>query len=70
MDSSGEPHSYSIEQLEAELETSRRELKRREQMWESQLNIAARVHRSLLPKPVSHPHIEVEVRYVPMTVPE
>ncbi len=66
MDSSGEPHSRSIEQLEAELETSRREMERREQMWESQLNIAARVHRSLLPKPVFHPRIEVEVRYVPM----
>ena len=66
MASNGKPDSPSVEQLEAELQAVRRELERREQMWESQLNIAARVHRSLLPKSVSHPRIEVEVRYVPM----
>ncbi|MCH7990269.1 MAG: SpoIIE family protein phosphatase [Planctomycetes bacterium] len=66
MASGDKPDSPSVEQLEAELQAARRELERREQMWESQLNIAARVHRSLLPKSVSHPRIEVEVRYVPM----
>ncbi len=66
MASSDKRNSRVIEQLETELQAARRELERREQRWQSQLNIAARVHRSLLPKPVRHPLIEVEVRYVPM----
>ena len=66
MASSDKPNSRSVEQLEAELADVRRELKHREQTWQSQLDIAARVHESLLPKPVRLPRIEVEVRYAPM----
>ena len=55
----------SFDQLEAELTATKQELKQRKQAWQRQLQIAARVHASLLPKPIRHPQISVDVRYVP-----
>ena len=55
-----------IQQLEAELAATKRELKRREQEWRRQLDIAARVHHSRLPCPVRHPRIDIDTRYVPL----
>ncbi len=55
-----------IQQLEAELAAVKRELERRDQAWQAQLQIAARVHDSLLPRPVRHPQIDIDTRYVPV----
>ena len=55
-----------IQQLEAELSAVKRELERRDQAWQGQLQIAARVHESLLPRPVRHPQIDIDTRYVPV----
>ena len=48
-----------LAEIERELEISRTRLKR-------QLRLAAKVHDSLLPKPVRHDRILVDVRYVPV----
>lgn len=58
-------HPESLEQLQSELAAAKRELEWREQRWQAQLKIAARVHESLLPRPVRRPWIEVDTRYVP-----
>ncbi len=55
-----------IEQLEAELAAVKRELERRDQAWQAELQIAARVHESLLPRPVRHPQIDIDTRYIPV----
>lgn len=57
--------SLTIEQLETELDAVRRELTRREQMHQAHMQLAVRVHQSLLPRPVRHPRIEIDTRYVP-----
>jgi len=59
-----QPHS--LEQLEAELATAKRELQRYEQARQCDLQIAERVHRSLLPQPIRHPRIDVDTRYIPV----
>ncbi len=51
-----------IQQLEAELAAVKRELERRDKAWQAQLQIAARVHESLLPRPVRHPQIDIDTR--------
>lgn len=56
----------SYEQLKSALAAARGELERRERMWQLKLEIASRVHKSLLPKPVRHPRIDIDVRYVPV----
>lgn len=53
-------------QLEAKLSDLRHELERRQQAWETETRIAARVHESLLPRPVRRAQIEVDTRYVPV----
>ena len=55
-----------LEALEAELSAVKRELRRRDQAWQAQLQIATRVHDSLLPRPVRHPQIDIDTRYVPV----
>lgn len=55
-----------IEQLETELAAARRELKHRERLHRAHMQLAARVHQSLLPRPVRHPRIEIDTRYVPV----
>jgi sigma-B regulation protein RsbU (phosphoserine phosphatase) len=52
--------------LAAELAAARTELARREGEWRAQMEIAARVHRSMLPRPVRHPGIDVVTSYVPV----
>lgn len=54
-----------VEQLEVELAEAKRELEWAEQRRQAQLKIAARVHESLLPRPVRRPWIDVDTRYVP-----
>ncbi len=61
-----QPHPGSLQRLEAELAGVKRELERREQLSQAQLQIAARVHESLLPCPVRHPQIDIDTRYVPV----
>lgn len=58
------PHPGSLERLEAELAAAKVELARREKEWQAQLQIAARVHSSLLARPVRHPQIDIDTRYV------
>ncbi len=53
-------------QLRAELTATRQELERLRSVSQAQLQIAKRVHESLLPKPIRHPRIDVESRYVPL----
>ena len=55
-----------LEQLGAQLEDVRRQSQTREEAWQRDLEIAERVHRSMLPKPVRHPRIQIDVRYVPV----
>ena len=55
-----------IQQLEAELAAVKCELEHREHLWKCHSSLAARVHQSLLPGPVRHPRIDVDVRYVPV----
>ncbi len=55
-----------LEALEAELSAVKRELRHRDQAWQAQLQIATRVHDSLLPRPVRHPQIDIDTRYVPV----
>lgn len=54
------------EQLVTELAAARRELERQEGVHLAHMQLAARVHRSLLPQPVRHPRVDVDVRYVPV----
>ncbi len=53
-------------QLRAELAATRQALERMTSASQAQLQIAKRVHVSLLPKPIRHPRIDVESRYVPL----
>jgi len=55
-----------IRQLERALAETLRELEQREQLWQMQLKIACRVHRSLLPRPVRHERIDIDTRYLPV----
>ncbi|MBI1914094.1 MAG: serine/threonine-protein phosphatase [Planctomycetes bacterium] len=52
--------------LQAELAAIQREMERREGTRQADLELAARVHESLLPRPVHHPRIDVDTRYVPV----
>ena len=56
----------SLEQLQADLAEARRELVRHQSDSQAHFLLAARVHKSLLPKPIRHPRIDVESRYVPL----
>ncbi len=56
----------SSDAIEQELAAVKRELDQREKAWQHELAIAERVHRSMLPKPVRHTRIDIDVRYVPV----
>ncbi len=58
--------SSRIEQLETELAAARRKLKHRERLHRAHMQLAARVHQSLLPRPVRHPRVDLDTRYVPV----
>ncbi len=63
----GPLHDESLLQtLEAELAAARHELNDHRRIHRTQMHLAARVHRSLLPHPVRHPRIDIETRYVPV----
>ncbi len=53
-------------ELEAELSSLKRELQKRDRAQNCALQIAKRVQRSMLPKPVHHVNIDIDVRYVPL----
>lgn len=46
--------------------TVQRELAASRSRWRQELHLAAQVHESLLPKPVQHKQIHVDVRYLPI----
>jgi sigma-B regulation protein RsbU (phosphoserine phosphatase) len=56
----------SIEQLRKRLAETKRELEISRAKLKRSLRLAAKVHDSLLPKPVRHDRILVDVRYVPV----
>lgn len=55
-----------MEAFETELRTARRELDQSQRAKQKHRRLIARVHESLLPRPVRHARIEIETRYVPM----
>jgi len=55
-----------IEQLREQIDAAQRELAANRRELEIQLEIAEQVHRSLLPQPIRHPRLDVDVRYRPI----
>ena len=55
-----------IQQLQQQLDKANRDLVQNSAHLEHQLKIAAQVHESMLPKPVTHPKIDVDIRYLPI----
>lgn len=55
----------TIKKLTAELASAIQSLAVYRQKADFELQIAAQVHRSLLPSPVVHPQIDVDIRYLP-----
>lgn len=53
-------------ELRRQLDEARKAVESGRQRLKSQLELAARVHRSLLPQPVHHDRIDVDVRYLPV----
>lgn len=51
--------------LSAELNDLKLKLSARERLDHIHMALASRVHESLLPKPVRHPHIDIDTRYLP-----
>jgi len=65
-DFSNEPGtSVRIRQLEQEIAELREAVENARLLTENELRIAARIHESLLPRPVRHPRIAIETRYSP-----
>ncbi|MCH9023356.1 MAG: serine/threonine-protein phosphatase, partial [Planctomycetes bacterium] len=64
--SSSSRRSALIEQLQQQLDKANRDLVQKNIQLEHQLEIAAQVHESMLPKPVTHPKIDVDIRYLPI----
>ena len=58
--------SHQVQRLRQELAQANRMLARKTTELERQLQIAAQVHESLLPEPIRHPRIDVDVRYKPI----
>ncbi len=54
------------ERLKSRLEETQRVLEAKQARLERQLELAAKVHNSLLPQPVRHERISVDVRYLPV----
>ncbi len=57
---------HTIEQLRQELAAANRELESLKNDAEFHLVISGRLHRSLLPGPINHPRIDVDVKYLPL----
>ncbi len=55
-----------VEQLQEEVAAARRELTTFRRAAEFQRQIASQVHRSLLPRPIRHSRLNVDVRYLPI----
>jgi len=55
-----------MEAFETELRTARQELGQSQRAKEKHRRLIARVHESLLPRPVRHARIEIDTRYVSM----
>ncbi|MDA0658573.1 MAG: PP2C family protein-serine/threonine phosphatase [Planctomycetota bacterium] len=58
--------SQLIRQLREEVAAAKQSLATHRREVDLQLGIAAQIHRSLLPKPIRHPRIDVDIRYLPM----
>ena len=58
--------NVALQQLKEELAAAKRELDALRNDAEFQLEMTGRLHRSLLPSPVRHPRIDVDVRYMPI----
>lgn len=58
--------SELVQQLRREVAEANGMLAHKTTELEHQLQIAAQVHESMLPSPVRHPRIEVDVRYLPV----
>ena len=57
---------FGIEHLQQRLREAQRALDAKQARLERQLKLAAKVHNSLLPQPVRHERISVDVRYRPV----
>ncbi len=55
-----------IERLKDQVDAAKQELQTYRQRLQWQLELAALVHRSLLPEPVHHERLSVDVRYLPI----
>jgi len=55
-----------VQRLRREIRATRRELDVYRASLERELELAAKVHRSLLPDPIRDPRINVDVRYIPI----
>lgn len=55
-----------MQAFETELRRARQELEQSQRARERHRRLIARVHESLLPRPMRHSRIEIETRYVPM----
>lgn len=55
-----------IERLRSELDAARAELAERRRSRFKHCELIRRIHESLLPRPVRHPRVDIDVRYLPM----
>ncbi len=55
-----------LDQLRVDVALAKSTLSKERRAASLQLTIAAQVHRSLLPAPIRHPQINVDVRYLPI----
>jgi sigma-B regulation protein RsbU (phosphoserine phosphatase) len=53
-------------EMRLQIEAQRREIQAHQQMIARDLKLAAQVQQSLVPRPFSNSHVEVDVRYLPM----
>ncbi|MDA0834440.1 MAG: PP2C family protein-serine/threonine phosphatase [Planctomycetota bacterium] len=61
------PMSHHVRQLEAELTNTESQPHVGHHLTKGELELAVRIHESMLPKPVQHPNIDVAVRYLPVS---
>jgi sigma-B regulation protein RsbU (phosphoserine phosphatase) len=59
--------SHRVSQLGVELTETLRQLHSGHHLADWELELAIRIHESLLPQPVQHPRIDVATRYVPVS---
>ncbi len=60
------PEQTEVEQLRKALATTQKSLDRSRAEFRRQLEVAAKVHRTLLPEPARHERLLVDTRYIPI----